>query len=426
MSRPPTKVDGQLDASLRRIGDALEQNRTYYAAMAEQIAAGRRASAAERIAESAARIEARTADVTERLVARVAENDVRIATKLERRAERLRRRAERRSAREDREGAAGIPGGIVQLVIAIVCLVYAIRQPQFFWMIFVAAGFGMSAATSFARAARAGRASREQSEAEGGREQTATSSKAEAAERVESATPATRPPASAPAQPVVEAEPPDPKVARIQSLCDRLLAELESGPPIVREVVTEPHATIGGLRQACVETARRERELRAVLGSQDESALAAERDSLARRVGAETDAIVRDRLSQALKALEQQLANRAELVTAATRLEAENTRILYTLENLHMQLLRARSTDIGAPELGGKLRESLRALGTQIDAVAEALEWASTPAAAEAAAGEQPAAPSGGAELTGAQADTQRAERADAARRAQARQAQRP
>ena len=118
-------------------------------------------------------------------------------------------------------------------------------------------------------------------------------------------------------------------------------------------------------------------------------------------MAAEPDAIVRDRLSQALKALEQQLANRAELATAATRLEAENTRILYTLENLHMQLLRARSTDIGAPELGGKLRESLRALGTQIDAVAEALEWASGP-----------------------QADAERAERADAARRARAQQAQ--
>jgi hypothetical protein len=80
-----------------------------------------------------------------------------------------------------------------------------------------------------------------------------------------------------------------------------------------------------------------------------------------------------------LRALEQQLAHRAELATAASRLEAENTPILYTLENLHMQLLRARSTDIGAPELGGKLRQSLGELGTEIDSIAEALELASAP-----------------------------------------------
>jgi len=217
-------------------------------------------------------------------------------------------------------------------------------------------------------------------------------------------------------------------VVRIQTLCDKLIGELESGPPIVREVVTEPHATIGGLRQACVETARRERELRAVLAAQDEAALISEREALAARVASERDAIVRDRLSQALRALEQQLANRAELATAAARLEAENTRILYTLENLHMQLLRARSTDIGAPELGGKLRESLRELGTQIEAVAEALEWASAPVeAVPAETGGAPAPPAGVAnpDSERSPADAQRAERQDAARRAQSQQGQR-
>jgi hypothetical protein len=178
----------------------------------------------------------------------------------------------------------------------------------------------------------------------------------------------------------VPAEPSDPRVTRIQSLCDKLLAEVESGPPIVRELVTEPQATIGGLRQACLEIARRERELNSVLAAQQEATLVADRDALTARLSNERDEIVRDRLGQALRALEEQLAHRAELTIAASRLEAENTRILYTLESLHMQLLRARSTDIGAPELGGKLRESLRELGTQIDAVAEALEFASTPA----------------------------------------------
>ncbi|HSK08258.1 MAG TPA: hypothetical protein VK911_01680, partial [Vicinamibacterales bacterium] len=154
--------------------------------------------------------------------------------------------------------------------------------------------------------------------------------------------------------------------------------------------------------------------------------LLAEREALAARLSGESDAIVRDRLGQALGALDQQLAHRAELTTAATRLEAENTRILYTLENLHMHLLRARSTDIGAPELGGKLRASLRELGTQIEAVAEALEWADAPAGADREAstvrapGARPAR-----DASDSRAGSERAEREAARRAAQARDAQR-
>jgi hypothetical protein len=394
MSGPRSTIDEQLEASLRRIDDALVQHRGYYTAMAERIAAARGAAAAERLAATAVEIEGR------------------IAAKVQRRLESVQRREERRLRRRQnaaRDDGADVPRGVVLGIVAVVCLVYAIRQPTLFWMVFVALGFGMSAASSFARAARRRAARDEQPEPETERETTI-------------AVPAGPPSESAPVE-QAPSEPPDPKVVRIHDLCEKILAELESGPPIVREVVTEPHATIGGLRQACVETAKRERELRRVLASQDESALVAERDALAARVASERDAIVRDRLGQALRALEQQLANRAELVTAATRLEAENTRILYTLENLHMQLLRARSTDMGAPELGGKLRESLRALGTQIDAVAEALEWASAPAGAGPAAA-PPGQPAADAELANP-ADAQRAERDAAARRARAQQAQR-
>jgi hypothetical protein len=393
MSRPPLKIDAELAASLRRIGGALEQNRHQYATVVEQIMAATNAEVADRLA-------AKTEQVTARIVER---HQRRIARRL--------RREERRRDHEGLDAGAGIARGVVYSVVAITCLVYALVHPEFFWMIFVASGFGMSAAASFGRAVRRRRLPNEAG--------------------TEAAEPATASPAQAatvnappPQEPV--AEPPDPKVARIQVLCDKLLAELESGPPIVREVVTEPQATIGGLRRACLETARRERELRDVLAAQDEARLIAERDALAARVSSEPDQIVHERLGQALRALEQQLTNRAELVTAATRLEAENTRILYTLENLHMQLLRARSTDIGAPELGGKLREGLRELGTQIDAVAEALEWASAPAGVQAEApASGPTDTQAASNMASAQGQVETAERAAAARRAaQAREAQ--
>jgi hypothetical protein len=382
MNRDPRGIDAQLEASLRRITDALEHNRHQYASMVEQVLAARDAA----------------------LGTRAGERHESLSTAEERRRrrggpERLRgaRPRGRVDAHEEADDAS-VPTGIVFAIFAIVCLIFALRQPQFFWMVFVALGFGLSAASSFSRAARRRRLERD-ARAKAGSESDPEARQARRAEARadEPAAPAPPPPA-------------DPTVARIQLLCDKLLAELESGPPIVREVVTEPRATIAGLRQACVETARRERDLRAVLAAQDENVLRAERDALAERLSAEQDAIVRDRLGQALAALDQQLVHRAALATAAARLEAENTRILYTVENVHMQLLRARSTDMGAPELGGRLRDSLRELGTQIEAVAEALEWADAPAAGRAT---QPAPATDAPRL-----EAERAERQDAARRA--------
>ena len=398
MSRPPSNVDALLEASLRRMAGALQQNRNQYASVVEQIMAATGAEVAERIASK-----------TDRVSARIAEQHQRRMDRWQRREERRRRLREGLG----RDDPGSVPRGIVFTVVAITCLMLAVRQPGLFWMVFVALGFGMSAVQSFARAGR-----RRQVEQEGqakDQDEAATAQPAKATTVDQAPT----------APPVVD--PPDPKVTRIQTLCDKLLAELESGPPIVREVVREPQTTIGGLRQACLETARRERELRSVLAAQDETGLLAERDALAARVAGERDAIVRDRLGQALRALEQQLAHRAELTTAATRLEAENTRILYTLENLHMQLLRARSTDIGAPELGGRLRDSLRDLGTQIDAVAEALEWASGPGTPETEPPPLPASPAPAdaetnvaPDASAARDEAERAERAEAARRAQA------
>jgi hypothetical protein len=399
MSRPRLREDEQLEESLRRISGALDQTRHQYTAVVRQIMASV------------------DVDVAERMSARIAEQH-------ERRMERWQRRDERRRLKRERRAQGQVQGGdvaqgVVFLVFSVICLTMAIRQPGFFWMVFVALGFGLAGAGNISgalkkRRADAGRAERED-DAESERDSATVETPAARTE----APPARREPELAP-PPVVD--PPDPKVARIQGLCDKLLLELETGPPVVREVVTEPQTTIGGLRQACLEIARRERELRAVLAAQDDASLLAERDALGSRVAAERDDIVRERLGQALKALEQQIAHRAELATAASRLEAENTRILYTLESLHLQLLKARSTDIGAPELGGKLRDSLRELGTEIDAVAEALEWASAPAGSALPGSEATAAPQAGAGTT----DRERVERQEAARRAEgARQAQR-
>ncbi|HEY1905860.1 MAG TPA: hypothetical protein VGG91_07455 [Myxococcaceae bacterium] len=168
----------------------------------------------------------------------------------------------------------------------------------------------------------------------------------------------------------------DARLARVDELCDQLLADIRSGPAVLREVVQRPEQTVEALRDGVHALERREREIRALARPEDDARLQSERESLQRRLAAEQDAVTRQRLGQALEALEQQRSQRASLLTAASRLEAERTRLLYTLEGLHTQVLAVRSTaEAGQEEAAAeRLRQSLDTLSSEVSAVAGALE----------------------------------------------------
>ncbi|WP_223760396.1 hypothetical protein [Myxococcus sp. RHSTA-1-4] len=167
----------------------------------------------------------------------------------------------------------------------------------------------------------------------------------------------------------------DPRVAKVDVLCGKLLAELREGPAVLREVVHAPERTVEALRKSCHELARREQQLRALSTPEETRRLESEREALAARVSAEQDAVVRERLTGALAALDEQRRQRAELATAADRLEAEHTRLYYTLEGLYAQVLRVRSADtVGEDVAGAGLRRSVEQLGAEVEAVTQALE----------------------------------------------------
>jgi DNA repair exonuclease SbcCD ATPase subunit len=168
----------------------------------------------------------------------------------------------------------------------------------------------------------------------------------------------------------------DARLARVDALCDQLLADIQSAPPVLRQIVQRPEEAVQALRDGVHALERREREIRALARPEDDARLQSERDLLQRRLAAEQDAVTRQRLGQALEALEQQQSQRASLVTAASRLEAERTRLLYTLEGLHTQVLAVRSTAEAGQEQAAadRLRESLDTLSSEVSAVAEALE----------------------------------------------------
>jgi len=178
------------------------------------------------------------------------------------------------------------------------------------------------------------------------------------------------------AEAVAEATGVDARLARVDELCDQLLADIRSGPAVLREIVQKPEDAVQALRDGVHALERREREIRALARPEDDARLQSERDSLQRRLAAEQDAVTRQRLGQALEALDQQRSQRASLLTAVSRLEAERTRLLYTLEGLHTQVLAVRSTaEAGQEEAAAeRLRQSLDTLSGEVSAVAGALE----------------------------------------------------
>jgi hypothetical protein len=166
-----------------------------------------------------------------------------------------------------------------------------------------------------------------------------------------------------------------PEPDRTETLCEKLIQEIRAGPQALREVVHKPEETIASLRKACAALRERERSLRAMVTKEDSRRLDAERDELTNRIRSETDEVVRDRLSSALKSLEEQVKQRSNIVTSAARLEAERTRIHYALENLYTQVLSVKSADAASADVAGTgLRQSLNRLSDEVSAVAESLE----------------------------------------------------
>ncbi|WP_371823422.1 hypothetical protein [Myxococcus sp. CA056] len=246
----------------------------------------------------------------------------------------------RRSSQRSRD--PGKAAGFI--AVATTCLFLAMGQPRrLWWLVFVALGFFLVAAKYLKRP----------SDEQG-----------------------PRLPEQAPEkQAEVSGAPEDPRTARVDALCSRLLAELGQGPAVLREVVHAPERTVEALRQGCHALARRERELRALATPEEARRLEEERQALAARVEAEKDAVVRERLRGALTALDAQREQRAELATAADRLEAEHTRLYYTLEGLYAQVLRVRSADAAGEDIAGLgLRQSVEQLGSEVEAVTQALE----------------------------------------------------
>ena len=291
---------------------------------------------------------------------------------------RLERKLRRRAEREAKIANASLFEGYVWLLAAIVLFIIALSSlPFLWWLIFPAAGLGSRGTRVIARHTGITRpAITEPIPTRPG--QRSPSAEEQRAQRFGSLSGIRQviegPPLRA-TTPVYTAAQQDPRDARVDAICDRILGEIRASPEVVKDIFIKPDETVAALRATCRDLTRRERELRKFLSPQEDERLSREREALQKRIDGEQDEVTKMRLASALAALDQQRDQRLELTRAAARFDAEHTRISYTLESLYTQVVRMRSADSSSADVAGAgLRRSLDMLSHEVNALADALE----------------------------------------------------
>ena len=96
------------------------------------------------------------------------------------------------------------------------------------------------------------------------------------------------------------------------------------------------------------------------------------------RIASASDERVRDSLRSAVAAIDDQHQQRMRLRTNADRLDAELTRMQWTLDGMATQLVRLRTAGVEAgPASNTEVLRTVEQLHDEIDAIAEALEHVS-------------------------------------------------
>jgi hypothetical protein len=294
----------------------------------------------------------------------------------DRRQEKEERRREHKLSRKARKAArrqeayelsmkrtSAVEGGM-NILVALMFVAAAFVMPHVWWMIFLSVPFGIRGAriVGYHRAA------------------------------------APALPEGSPAADSLATTREDPRAARIDEICNKLLAALKDAPKSVSDFLSTPEQTIESLRKACHDLLRREVALRVLVSPEETARLDRERAELEGRISAETDEIVRGRLKGAVAALDLQRAQHAEVLRSANRLEAERTRLGYTLDGLYAQIMRVRTAEGGSEDVvQAGLRQSLDQLRDEMGALADAVEAVNQSAvAASNSVPEDLPAPAGG------------------------------
>jgi carbonic anhydrase/acetyltransferase-like protein (isoleucine patch superfamily) len=167
----------------------------------------------------------------------------------------------------------------------------------------------------------------------------------------------------------------DPRAEQIRKACDRLEEEYARAPAPVRAMFGETRTTLSSLRRTCLDLVARERGLRAEASPEALERLEQEKAAIEARLALASDEQVKRSLSGAVTAIAAQQDQRKLLQNKADRLEAELTRLIWTVDGMGTELVRVRTA--GTEFYQGSTAEiarSVEQLQDEINNIAQALE----------------------------------------------------
>lgn len=166
------------------------------------------------------------------------------------------------------------------------------------------------------------------------------------------------------------------RAQRLLTTRDRLLEEIASTPPLIRDGLSAAAERIRELSRKCLSLLSRHQELTSHAARIDERALQAERQRLLAMAHSARGAVARERYLQAVAASEGQLEARADLLEGQGQLDAEVAAIQASLEGLATRLVQMKSAQARAALEGeaGRLARTLGEVTSEVEAIADSVE----------------------------------------------------
>jgi carbonic anhydrase/acetyltransferase-like protein (isoleucine patch superfamily) len=164
----------------------------------------------------------------------------------------------------------------------------------------------------------------------------------------------------------------DERERQLEALCDQLQAELQKGSPTLRGFLSATETSVASLRSTCRALLARERRLRREVSSERMARLETERAAIEQRIAAAEDEQVRESLQRAAAAIDEQRSQRKLLARNADRLDAELTRLCWSIEGVIAQLVQVHHAGGTHPE--PELERGLERIRDELAAVTGALE----------------------------------------------------
>ena len=169
-------------------------------------------------------------------------------------------------------------------------------------------------------------------------------------------------------------------ISRIRGLRGQIFEQIERSTERVKPLFEPSIEHIEGVFSKAIALIRRLQEIETYLQTTDVEVLHGERSEIHVKIATSTNAQVASQYEEALKAVEERLANHEQLETLAAQIHAQLTTIQASLDNTLAKIVRIRTAELSNESFeSDNVSDELKNLRIEMDALLESLdEMAST------------------------------------------------